>query len=247
MTSIRLGTQEGIIFDLDSTLIETHDFPVRASEWLLRQVTDRHEEMLSSYLGALIRAYRQEIDNVVRGGDYIPPIEVIRRAIAAALHEVGLDAPIETVERGAKEIRDQHIRLADVTPAVRQLVRRLHTMGVRLAVLTNTFEGHASLVLGRLGLADLFMVVADTGDVKGYKPMRGVFETVLDQLGTHRESTVCVGDEYYADVVGATRAGMQAVWVNGRRHSLSKMLERYGDDTRPVLVVTSADDLLAHV
>lgn len=47
--------------------------------------------------------------------------------------------------------------------------------------------------------------------MESYKPEPGIFEHALKKLDVTAAETVYVGDNYYADVVGARRAGLQPV------------------------------------
>jgi putative hydrolase of the HAD superfamily len=60
-------------------------------------------------------------------------------------------------------------------------------------------------------LSEFFPYSLAAGEVDIYKPEPGVFEHALKQLNVTARETVYVGDNYYADVVGAQRAGLQPV------------------------------------
>jgi FMN phosphatase YigB (HAD superfamily) len=49
------------------------------------------------------------------------------------------------------------------------------------------------------------------GEVDIYKPEPGIFEHALKQMKVTASETVYVGDNYYADILGARRAGLQPV------------------------------------
>jgi 2-haloalkanoic acid dehalogenase type II len=61
--------------------------------------------------------------------------------------------------------------------------------------------------------------IVTSDDVCSYKPRPEIFKHALDLLGVAREEAVHVGDSLTADVSGAKRAGLRAVWLNrsGRR------------------------------
>jgi putative hydrolase of the HAD superfamily len=106
-------------------------------------------------------------------------------------------------------------------------------------VITNSFEGHADLILKKLGLHDFFEVVADGGKSKALKPMPQAFEYVLEQLAVKPSSALYVGDEYYADIFGATSLGIDAVWINSRNHSFDELVAKYGEKSQPKVVLSS--------
>jgi putative hydrolase of the HAD superfamily len=49
------------------------------------------------------------------------------------------------------------------------------------------------------------------GQVSAWKPDPGLFIHALECLGVPAQSAIYVGDNYYADVVGARRAGVHPV------------------------------------
>jgi putative hydrolase of the HAD superfamily len=53
-------------------------------------------------------------------------------------------------------------------------------------------------------------------DVGYRKPHRRIFETALEQLGVQPHEAVFIGDSYHADIAGAERIGLRAIWrING--------------------------------
>ena len=48
------------------------------------------------------------------------------------------------------------------------------------------------------------------------KPDPAIFRFALDRLGVPADEAVMVGDSWAADIVGARRAGIRAVWFNPR-------------------------------
>ena len=48
------------------------------------------------------------------------------------------------------------------------------------------------------------------------KPHPDIFRSALDHFGIKAEEAVMVGDDYEADIVGASEAGMQSIWITRR-------------------------------
>jgi HAD superfamily hydrolase (TIGR01549 family) len=63
----------------------------------------------------------------------------------------------------------------------------------------------------QLGIGDYFQFSLVAGEVNSWKPDPGIFEQSLKKAGTTPEQTIYIGDNYFADVVGARRAGLQPV------------------------------------
>jgi len=92
----------------------------------------------------------------------------------------------------------------DVRPALERL-RRDH----RLFALTN---GNADLA--RCGIADLFDGHVSASSAGAAKPDPRIFAHLAALAGVPPWQVLHIGDDPVADVVGALRAGMQAVWLN---------------------------------
>jgi FMN phosphatase YigB (HAD superfamily) len=93
---------------------------------------------------------------------------------------------------------------------VRRMLPNLRAAGYLMAVISNrdkpfqaTLEAHS--------LSEYFPYSLAAGEVDIYKPERGIFDHALRQLNLTAPETVYVGDNYYADVVGAQRAGLWPV------------------------------------
>jgi len=92
----------------------------------------------------------------------------------------------------------------DVRPALERLGAR-H----RLFALSN---GNADLE--RCGIADLFAGHVTARSAGAAKPDARIFARLLKEAGVEAHQVIHIGDDPLADVVGATQAGMQAVWLN---------------------------------
>lgn len=243
MPGFTFDRYRAVIFDLDSTLTDTHSYPLRASMWLLEHCTDKPDVIAEEYLQHLILNYRRGIKEIVEGAPYRPPFDVVRRAMQESLISVGLDVSMAILEEGTKLFQWLHVESSTVYPGVEELLERLRSKGMELGIITNSFEKHLQLILSKLNLLHHFRCLVDGGDVKAFKPSKVPFLRVLDCLGTRVEETLFIGDEYYADIVGSTQLGMDAVWVNSRGVPLTHMLKKYGEESCPLLVIDSINQL----
>ncbi len=243
MTGFTFSKYRAVIFDLDSTLTDTHRYPLRASMWLLEQCTDDLEGIADEYLNHLIANYRKGIREIVDGADYRRPFDVVKRAIAESLEEVGLSATNEVLEEGTKLFQWLHVETSTAYPGIEDFLEQLASIDMKLGVITNSFEKHLQLILSNLNLLHYFACLVDGGDVKAFKPMKKPFLRMIDCLGVDVAQILFVGDEYYADIVGATSVGMDAVWVNSRNVNLDDMIEKHGEPSRPLLMIRAVTEL----
>ncbi len=93
---------------------------------------------------------------------------------------------------------------------VRRTLPVLKQMGYSMAVVSNRDKPFQD-TLDSHSLSEFFSYSLAGGEVDSYKPAPGIFEHALKQMNVTAPETVYVGDNYFADVVGARRAGLQPV------------------------------------
>ena len=93
---------------------------------------------------------------------------------------------------------------------VRRTLPALREAGYLLAVISNRDRPFREL-LDAHGISEFFPYSLAGGEVDIYKPEPGIFEHALKQVKVNAQETVYVGDNYYADVLGARRAGLKPV------------------------------------
>jgi len=90
------------------------------------------------------------------------------------------------------------------------VIPRLRKTGYTLGVVSNRDNPYQHEIDG-LGMGDYFHFSLAAGEVKSWKPDTGIFEHAIKMAKGIPEETVYIGDNYFADVVGARRAGLQPV------------------------------------
>ncbi len=127
------------------------------------------------------------------------------------------------LQRAAPAIRAEHERAnlwTVVQPGTAAALRALHEAGLTVGCISNS-DGSVAALLGRVGLADQLDFVVDSGVVGVEKPDPAIFALALERAGAAAAQAVHVGDVFAIDVVGARRAGIEAVLLDP--------LARYGD------------------
>jgi len=92
----------------------------------------------------------------------------------------------------------------------RRVLPGLKQAGYLMAILSNRDKPFHD-VLESHNLTEHFHFSMAAGEVGIYKPEPGVFQHALDRGKVAAQETIYVGDNYYADVVGARRAGLYPV------------------------------------
>lgn len=97
-----------------------------------------------------------------------------------------------------------------VLEGVPETLRALRESGYFLGLLSNRFEPYDDY-LNELGLSGFFHLVVHAGEAGIRKPHPEVFHYLLQKAGFRPEESIYIGDNYFADVAGARRAGMLGV------------------------------------
>ena len=135
-------------------------------------------------------------------------IEYSRRRLIAlgAAPEWALSyAPKVSMHMGA-EYRPKSV----IPDDVRRALAALKTSGYFMAVLSNRDKPFQE-TLDTHKISEFFAFCMAGGEVNSYKPEPGLFEHALKRANLTASEAVYVGDNYFADVVGARRAGMTPI------------------------------------
>jgi FMN phosphatase YigB (HAD superfamily) len=133
-------------------------------------------------------------------------------------------------------MRSKYRPIGRVKPGVTGMLTSLRAAGYMLGVLTNRM-GSVYTEMHDLGLDFYFDFFLTGGQLGAFKPEKEIFENMLKFLGRPAHEIMYVGDNYYADIVGAQRAGMFGVLVDPMR--------LYDDPGCPVInEITDLEQLL---
>jgi putative hydrolase of the HAD superfamily len=132
---------------------------------------------------------------------------------------VALGAAAAQAEQLAPQIQAymsaEHRPEARVPDQLPEALQTLKDGGFKLGVLSNRAKPFVP-ELDELGLSPYFDFSMAAGEVNLWKPDPAVFVHALERAGTAPGESVYVGDNYFADVVGARRAGLRPVLFDPR-------------------------------
>jgi len=117
---------------------------------------------------------------------------------------------LELAPKVSKHMGAEYKPQSIVPDDVQRTLPILKQAGYIMAVISNRDEPFQA-VLDSHNLSQFFTYALSGGEVKTYKPEPGIFAHALRHMQVTAHETVYVGDNYYADVVGARRAGLQPV------------------------------------
>lgn len=248
MTSARRRLR-AVTFDLGDTVWH---FPNRKPpEEVLRHLARRIEHLLRGWavqpsvppldIQARLTEARSAAEQAVEssgnaGPDYLAVVREVLASLRIDLNEAQVQEVWQAQNVGGDYL-GRHI-FEDTVPTLEWLRGR----GVRLAALTNRSHGGAAFLeeLRREGLLDYFDAVVSSDQVGYRKPHPRIFERALEVLDLPAEECAHVGDRLGADVAGARRVGMFAIWMRRLRPSDE---QPSGEHETPDLVIERLRDL----
>lgn len=112
------------------------------------------------------------------------------------------------------EYMEEFYRPDDILlPDTHATLTALREAGYILGVVSNREEPFGDY-LEKLGIGKYFHFLLAAGEVDSWKPNREIFEHALFRAGIQSHEAVYVGDNFYADVIGASNAGLKPVLID---------------------------------
>ena len=137
-----------------------------------------------------------------------------RHMLGAVGIQGDLDPLVEEIGRRFASI-DMVYHCPDAT---RRTLAELMAKGYHLGMITNREDmGRFSAQIDEIGLRPYFDWLVAAGEVGVSKPDPAIFHLALERAGVPADQALYVGDNYWADVVGAERAGLRAVLLDPHR------------------------------
>jgi phosphoglycolate phosphatase len=177
---------DGIIFDLDGTLVDT-----RADLALAVNLT-RAELGLPTLPEAQVVAYVGE-----------GMLSLLTRALPEAPHLLEQALPVYQRQYSAHLL--DH---ACLYPGVASALARFNRLGLPLMVVTNKHRAFTDPILEGLGLSRFMATVVGGGDCHGLKPDPAPLVLALERAGCAAAGSWMVGD-HFTDLEAGRRAGLQ--------------------------------------
>lgn len=139
----------------------------------------------------------------------------------------------------------EHLKEDILLDEVRETLEALQQQGIPMYVFSNSIftEKAASKHIENHGILPYFEKVFSSGDYGVRKPGKEFFQIAIDEILTkHPEATIddifFVGNDYEADAVGGTNAGLKTIWYNVNHLPNEKNLDVWDiDDMRKVIDV----------
>lgn len=190
--------------DLDDTLWPVGPVIAAAENVLLDWMRDRYPHVLEGHTVDSMRAARALI--ATEHPEYSHDMTYLRRSalsdmFAAAGYPTG---PADEALEVFLKARNCVELFADVRPALDRLAGRYRMFAVS--------NGNANLKM--CGIGEYFEGHVTAIAAGAAKPDARIFAELVRLAGVSAGNVLHVGDDPWADVVGAARAGMQTIWLN---------------------------------
>jgi len=136
-------------------------------------------------------------------------------------------------------------------PEAIPVLRTLSSHGLRLGMFSNaTHDPLIQRLVDRLGYRPWLDPALSSASTGIRKPDPAAFAPILDAWALPPEAVVMVGDTLEADILGARRAGMRAIWLRSREDARQEGKENLSDPQAPALpdaTITRLDHIPARL
>lgn len=125
-----------------------------------------------------------------------------------------------------KRFGDGYVELSPkqtaLVPYASEVLSDLKDMGFSLHIITNGFLEVQHIKLKHAGIHHQFDVILCSEEVGVNKPHPQIFKHALSLAKANAANSLMIGDDYRADVAGAIKSGMQAIWYLEKKNEKSK-------------------------
>jgi putative hydrolase of the HAD superfamily len=213
VTGLPAGPVDGVLFDVDDTLVDTHGAFAQAlaavsRTWLPGLDPARDVEVLDHWRADAGGRYRRYTRGEVSYREQ-------RMARANDLH-AAFGGPVlddAAYDEWNTLFEDRFTGSWAAHDDAAAVVRQLLDAGIVVGALTNAATEYQVAKLTRTGLIDDVPLLVGVDTLGFGKPDPRVFAEACRRLGTSPARTAYVGDELDVDARAATAAGLRGVWL----------------------------------
>jgi 5'-nucleotidase len=202
---------KAVLFDLDDTLF---DHMHSSRQGLVAAIKDHHN-LQQAQLFEVERLYTRLLDEyhiqVLQGKISLQQARFQR--IQKLFEHYEVQAGKQQIEQAIAQYVAGYRLARQPVPGSIQLLQALHGR-VHIAVVTNNITAEQREKLQVCGLEPFVDTLITSEDVGAIKPDPAIFAIALQRIGCSAQEVVMLGDAWLADIIGAQRAGIRAVWLN---------------------------------
>jgi HAD superfamily hydrolase (TIGR01509 family) len=181
---------DGIIFDVDGTLVDSNDLHAQAWQEAFRHFgKDVPFDQIRKHIG--------------KGGDLLVPDLLNGKEMRTFGQEL--------MDYRKEIFTGKYLEQVKPFPGIRETVEQL-AEGRRILLASSADPDDVKHYVKLIGLKDIIDGSTSKKDAEFSKPSPEIFEAALEKLGTDADRTITVGDTPY-DVLASHRAGLTIVAV----------------------------------
>ena len=205
-----------VFFDFDGTLV----FHKPDSLDIIRAFCQEIGQPLTTEAERIIRRSRHEYfgDSAIRPSSDLSPQDFWQHLNRFLLEAAGIQGDLEQL---AQKVTDHlaGIAFSYYCPEGNfRILTELRNRDYGLGLITNRENVNRFYeLLHQMDLQSYFDLVLASGELGVRKPDPAIFHTALERTGAAAANSIYVGDNYWADIVGAERAGMAPVLLDPHR------------------------------
>ncbi len=208
---------QAIIFDLDGTLRESEPHFMDALQECLLDLDIKIDSFQWRLTERWVHEYWAQSPELIEDVTNYGSESIWTRFIYRLMEHVGHPPDLDEAESFGQHVRDYFQPQSALTPGAVETLDVLKATGVTLGLLSNRRDAFTD-ELEDLGIAHYFDFTLAAGEIGIWKPKSGIFLEGLVRAGdVPPQAALYIGDNYYADIVGARNAGIDAVLIDWRR------------------------------
>ncbi|UUZ80127.1 HAD family hydrolase [Paenibacillus sp. P26] len=216
-----LSGKRVIFFDVNQTLIRQNVSFEQGFKEVWRHYSARwlHPDGLEP--NALWQQYMEEWQQRKRMRTASPPLDDVQHhCLQEAFRRLNIPASSGMIRSFMQEVRQVQVNAKTPASGAMETLNELSKQ-YKLAIISNSPREEVFMLLSRFGLLSFFPEghVFTASRSADKKPAQTLFKTALQVLRLPPRQAVMVGNSWKHDVVGAVKAGIDAVWLNGSAES----------------------------
>ena len=221
-----------VFFDMDDTLYDTSGFAAIARRAAVKSMVHNGLKCTEDEgYGHLMKIIKE------KGSNYDKHFNILVEQIN------GEEDPLIIVN-GIITYHNTKFAMLKLEPESFSILLYLKSQGYKVGLITNGKELKQWEKLVRLGVYPFFDDVVTSEAVGVEKPDAEIFNIAMERLGVTAGTSLMIGNNFDADILGACNAGMQSMLINSKLTGGQKDLLEEMDCTHDVRELTSLIDLM---
>lgn len=204
-----------VLFDLDDTLFDHHTTSLAGVD-ALQSHYPVLQQMAFDHLAKLHSEILEALHSRMLQGEFSAEQarhERFRQLFALCGESISQPQMAEATQL----YRQAYLATRRTVPGALPLLQQLHGR-VRVAIVSNNVLAEQQDKLAQLGLAPYIDELVVAAEVGVAKPEPAIFHEALRRCQCTTDEAVMIGDSWAADIVGASRLSIRAIWLN--RHGI---------------------------